>query len=1258
LKSEILRIIYFLIILIGSALFILNPNPCSAERITIKKVKALNLTTSLVEKGKAQAIIVAPSGGRYQTEAAHVREQVRKLSSVDLPIYLDDIMPAELLRQHHVIALGNMTTNAFIETLYRQWQVILDLKYPGAGGYVVRSLHNPYGSGHNVIFLGGSDDAGVNEATRIFTGELKGDADAVSVGWLMKVRLGKGLAPAAIGAHLQKWDVQSWNDSRRTASDGAKTGYDPVTYFGWNPISIAGTLYYMTGQKEYFDTFKQLAIPNLQKLPLANRSSEAFTDPANPLVKSDHYRAHMVDCIFDLIEESPLFSDDERLFITNKLLEHQGELDPTDTFSIPNGDRHALWHMVSIYTGSRYFAWSYPNPRWDKRMANARKGFNSFINNPSWSDDTLEWISTYLEPIFDFFLLDGPENFMQSRTAQIMMKGLEVLMTGDEVDDYNKSIPICLLHKASYLLKDGRYSWMLRRLGFDLDIFRIGQSYWPATVPESTPPADLVNRITVAPLANANRNMAQTPVTGHEGFQLLSYRSGLEKTDDYFLLDGFEGLGRHPYQVNTLTRLRMFKGKNILSGYANDLNIWRNGVTDAHVARGAALRQKLAAKDVAYIHTEVPDTPASIWQRRVVYLKDRCAIVVDRVTAGKEGRFDIVNSWQVGSNIKAVGKPTRRVILGNGAGLVSADIPFEQISDSIVQAKVSRELSADESVALATLFFDNARPKAISALKPGGYLLSGKQSAFVRVGPYRSPAFSISADFVYIDRDLLLLAGATELTLQGTTVFHSDRPVTILWDLKAASATVSASEAARIQLVASGQAIDTVVQPSERVIASAVPQEDLPGRIDSILAAMETETINPEKEHDKASKPLPAWQPEWETTLDGKVTAIAELDTPLDKGKWFWAVSQQDRASTITRIAADGKQLNKIQHDGEVLSIWPGKGEKQTQAFGLLAGFKDDMLRAFSRDGKEMWSVKAAIHPSFMIGDHYDAPWFTDPRPPFNMTGVYSVLAGDFWGKGKEEIAIGRPCTVEFYDLNGRLNARAPTRWGNNTALAIQQNPGGYGKDPILLAGKAYTGSPQLSGINKTYSNISDNLFGEIAPGFTNMHAWLQRGLSGLRVADINNDGSDEVIFTLSGHWNELRAYSGSGKILWMKSFGPDKGGGAPFMSAIEVSDLNGDGRKEIIVATKKGWVIAFDHLGNQLWGKSFDSGVTSLSTNENHRLLAAGCEDGALVLLDAAGRQVAGGDMKAAVTSVVFSDNGVTAGSAKGIVGHFDLPR
>jgi len=1095
----------------------------------------------------------------------------------------------------------------------------------------------------------------VAEAVKVFTGELKGTPAALKVGWLMKIKLGKGLTPPVIGAHLQKWNVYSWNDSRRKANDGTNTGYEPATYFGWNPISIAAALYYMTGHKEYLDTFKALAMPDSHLLPRANATSDAFSDPANPLVKSDHYRAHLLDCIYDLIEESPLFTNEERLFITNKLLVHQLELDPTSSYSMPNGDRHSVWHMMSIYTGSRYFSYYYPNPIWHKRIENVRRAFSSFINNPTWAErDTLEWVSTSIEPIFDFYLMDGYDTFVNSGTANILLQGLTALMSGEHIDDYNRYLPINLLFKAAYLLNDTQYVWMAKQLGADFTAFRIGESYWPASYNDAKPPTDIANRIIVTPLAKTDWKGSLTPVSSRESFQLLSYRSGLEKMDDYFLLDGFEGLGRHPYQVNTLVRLRMFGGKDILNGYANDLNVWHNGMSGPHVARSAALKQQLATKEFVYVHTEVPDMPASTWQRYIVYIKDLWTVVIDKVTAMQPGRFDIASFWQMGSGIKKRGKTFQRIDAASGTSIASADVPLEQVTSNIVRGKVSRVLNTNDCVTLASLFFNSTSPKAMSPLRLGGYLLSSSQPAFVNIGSYRSSALELSADFVYIDRERLFLTNATELKTQGMVVFRSDKPVTILWDLKGAFARISSSGNARISLTDSARVINTEVTPGEHVFDLPVSKTDLSIGIDSMLTGMEVEVRVPKVNEETMPAHLPELRHVWEAAFNGMITAIAGDHMPGDTHQGnIWVVSQQERAATISRIGTDGKQLTSIQQFGEVLSIWPAKGIMQARSFGLLAGFKDDTLRAFSREGKERWRVKAAIHPSFMVGDHYEAPWFTDPRPPYNMTGVYSILVGDLWGSGKEEIAIGRPCTVEFYSLHGGLRARVATRWGNNTSLALIRNRATSGQGPLLLAGKAYTGNPQLSGINAAHTNVSDHLYDQINPGFTNMHAWLQRGTSGLRVADINGDGRDEIIYTLSGHWNELRVYDATGKTLWMNYFGPDKFGSS-FMTALEVADLDGDGFKEIIVGTKNGWVIAFDHKGNILWQQLVRSGISAMSINEKRRMIAVGCQNGSIMLIDVNGQLLASGSMGARVTAIFFGNDGVKAGSALGSVRHY----
>jgi hypothetical protein len=275
----------------------------------ITRLKPLHLDTALVEAGQPRAVIVAPPGERYQEAVEIVQTAVRARTGVTLPAMRDPAVtaaPEEMLGTRNVIALGNMATNPFTEEMYRKWYVLLDLRYPGPGGHVVRSLHDPYGTGHNVIWVGGSDDEGVLSAARVFAELLKGEKeDSLAVGWLMKIKLGEGMTPPKLDLDAERFDVRSWRDSFRERGN-RKTGYDPSTFFGWNPISVAGVLYYMTGDSEYLDAFKAMAMPDPENPPRPNVSDDAFNDPMDPLVKNYHYRAHLVDCVYDLIEESPL----------------------------------------------------------------------------------------------------------------------------------------------------------------------------------------------------------------------------------------------------------------------------------------------------------------------------------------------------------------------------------------------------------------------------------------------------------------------------------------------------------------------------------------------------------------------------------------------------------------------------------------------------------------------------------------------------------------------------------------------------------------------------------------------------------------------------------------------------------------------------------------------------------------------------------------------------------------------------------------
>ncbi len=59
-----------------------------------------------------------------------------------------------------VILWGNLANNDAVRELYFKFLLVTDCRYPGPGGYELRTLMNPLGTGSNMIHLGYSDAAG------------------------------------------------------------------------------------------------------------------------------------------------------------------------------------------------------------------------------------------------------------------------------------------------------------------------------------------------------------------------------------------------------------------------------------------------------------------------------------------------------------------------------------------------------------------------------------------------------------------------------------------------------------------------------------------------------------------------------------------------------------------------------------------------------------------------------------------------------------------------------------------------------------------------------------------------------------------------------------------------------------------------------------------------------------------------------------------------------------------------------------------
>jgi len=466
-------------------------------------LKNLHLRTSLVSSGRPTCSIVAPASGIHSAAARRIQEALSRLTGVEVPIVTDDAPEAAVPFAANLVILGNRSSNRTLGALYDRFFTLLDLKYPGPGGHVVRSLHNPFGDGNNAILVGGSDPAGV-------------DGDGVEV-------------------PTQLSDYKIWEESVTYGSSG---------YFGWNMISKYMAMYYMTGNQDCIREMMRLSFPDDAAVKeIEAVDGERIENKLDPLAGPYHYSAHMMILFWDLIEESPLFTDEQRLRITNafsRQLTHravEGVYGMTATGSSV-GNRHGDWSAMSLYCLARYFDTHYPDPIWDAALKSCEFYFDA-IKKSAWLagyNDHLFWYTSYYDPLLDYMCMTGDMGGLETGNLQKALRTQDVLFTGALPDWGLRASSLNFLLRAAHLTGDGRFLYYLDRTGIDTDLFRLGQSYWPDEGLQSRRPTELVNTWTIQDMPEPMWRGRGSGMPLQTAFLWGAYRNSVDETGDYMLI--------------------------------------------------------------------------------------------------------------------------------------------------------------------------------------------------------------------------------------------------------------------------------------------------------------------------------------------------------------------------------------------------------------------------------------------------------------------------------------------------------------------------------------------------------------------------------------------------------------------------------------------------------------------------------------------------------------------------------------------------
>lgn len=1175
------------------------------------------LDIPLVQDGRPGAVIVAPASGAYQAAAAEIQKAIAGRTGVKVLIVPDNAPQAALPCREHLIVLGNRSTNKTMNALYDLYYCLVDLKYPGPEGYVLRSVHNPLGNGKSVIIVGGSDAAGVAAGARELATMLTRSPAAkgrLSIGWTMATRLGKGVRVPTDIREFETWE--------------ASKGYGSSGYFGWCSISKRMAMYYMTGDELSAREVIRLAFPDKRAIKdMEEIDGERIENKHDPLAGFYHYNAHMAILFWDLIEESPVFTDEERLKVTNAFARQLNHRKNEGVYGLTRapayvGSRHGQWSAISLYCLGRYFNKHYPDPVWAQCVRGGELAFQS-LHEHAWiagENDNLFWNCTGIAPVFTYLTLTGDRKPLANGVVAQLLRGQEILISGRVPDWALSSASMDLFHKAAYVTGDGRWITYRERTGVDTNVFRLGQSFWPDPALEAKLPTDLVGKWSIHRLPEPAWGERGSGLPFEQSFYFGSYRSAADSSGDYVLLDGFNGASRNPYHTFDILELRI-NGQTILQGYHNQVATSADGMVQPAVAMDAALLHADVVGASAMATGRVPRAAFCDWQRTLALRTGRYAIVIDDLTFRADSQnMKVSTTWQIpggrwDAKSQAVRIPARFELRScdvqdsSGAGVITMNWngTVKQGQHRIAFYLIGASRPGSSGSLACMRLADNA---AVMALP---------QAALAVAGEYRQT----KGKWALLAEDHLAGHAVTIAGIEDP-LMASDVPVDIDWDLAAGVVQVVAEKPAvlRLRLAASdglrldGVAVNAVrandmcslaMAAGRHTVTGAAPAAGAMSRqisaLQRLLAEARTRQANglatPAAQAKATARALSA-----SATFQAGAGVTQLIPVTLADGSQL-ALAAENK---IHLLSPEGKEIRSLETEGKirVLHWWADRRL-------LLAGCVDEKVVAFDAAGRRQWTFTSEMDPA--VYEAAKTYWFKSAP---GHEGIHGLYSGTF-DQGKSRCFVGSACTLEILDETGNLVKRTPVFWGPGWKFLLVPGPN---DSRNLLVARWPNGTDNLAIVNSRTMTNTGRGYDGVPTGHSHVGGWTAQNRTALRQEDLEGDGKKELVTAINGIWNRVTVYSEQGQPLANAQFGPGaRTAPRAQMRDLDVADLDGDGRKEIVVGISEGLVVALTNRCEKRWSARLPSPPLSVrcvrASGAAHPCVVVGCDDGAVTVLD-----------------------------------------
>jgi len=1183
----------------------------------LPELKKFHTEVPLARGGQAVAIVAVPEGGQYAALGQRIAAAVEGVSGARPAVKSASELTPQMVHDAPAILLGHFANNPMVARIYDEFLITLDARYPGVGGYVIRTVHDPVGAGVSFVYLGGADVASVGKAVEDFLTTLPEAGDIVYPHTV------KVIGPT--GALMYK-----------PGSDRVAERIEAARGKNFRAVAAmlteAGVAYYRTGAPAELEVFKGVA-------PI-------FLEVFRKLGEIGDMRGAL-DLVnaWDAIEEAPQFSAEDRARITELMWEFTHRFthprkrgaDPGPTPAGNDWDARATsdlaryWHKYYGLDPNHVRTWA--NERFLKQS-----GFwRSKEDCPGYGGMTMYDVLYYVLPFqHEQYWTGGTGRKMADYGMAVMNNLGGIAGFGDTGSMGGIGYWADVFRVVGWKLRDGRYLYAERHssgAGRGSSHFFHNNYFQNEIAPEK--PDDLMG-VHVVPLpdwvyehrrsvlgtapSEMNPVLDADPVPPRdECFDKITFRTSMDPQDQYLILGGIShGYHAHP-DGNAIIEMTD-QGRYCLfdSGYFipdtiehNTLAIFRDGLFEP-VPRLTGLAEKGDFGRFGMTQTYLNHYNGADWRRNIIWRQKEYFLVIDEVEARTPGNYGVLAVFrtladerpEVGADrIRATkgGQPFNIVNASHTAVKLAGTLPPTPERHAVIESK-SAELQPGQKMYFRNLLYtgtgqDDWRWEIVPAGENGVFIKGPDGYAAAAVGKAEpAPDMLVEAAISHVGEDGFALTAGKTLTA-GLTWFASDVPVNIEVTLgPRATGAIETEKEAVVRLPVAGDVVTlngkaVNVRVESGGSAFAVP----PGR----------HTL----EFEPKAQRIPAdWAGLYAAAQKAHEAALAALGTGADGGpelRASWTVENATTRTEAVYVNEKGESLRELAAmgrakcwteaqrgiaasratDGDLETYaavssgiaWSGDLPKDIGiewhapvAVGCLRVVFYDENYAPTMDGQQLqawggkdWQPVAAEISKEHIGtSSYGDPLerWTYAFEPVTTTRIRVFITEFVQSRTavRELQAFAAPARPEEREV------RVPHR---THGLAVMDLDGDGADEIVAVAG------PSVKCIKSGGAVVWEKT--------------LEAEALSVAAYDLDNDGRGEVVVGAANHC--LYCYDHAGNERWTVEtpadpFTPDR---EPMRGAVEVvacADIDGDGDGEIVLGSGNWFAYAYDHLGNLLW--------------------------------------------------------------------------